>query len=158
MHILHIQHVIENWSFYTTQVPCQYRLYRADHAYLTYFMLQRQLNHLNGRKLDCRQALASYILYAWLHLVVYREHVHSHDSVWLLLVACTILLYSCINTDGWKLCANRGPVCTLENFQWGGEPCFACAAILRGGCLPLIPRRDKHKSSLIWSKPYEGVV
>jgi hypothetical protein len=35
-----------------TQVLCQYRLYGADHAYLTYLMLQRQLSHLNGRKLD----------------------------------------------------------------------------------------------------------
>jgi hypothetical protein len=30
---------------------CQYMLCKADHAYLTYLMLQRQLSHLNGRKL-----------------------------------------------------------------------------------------------------------
>jgi hypothetical protein len=30
------------------QVLCQYRLCKADHAYLTYLMLQRQLSHLNG--------------------------------------------------------------------------------------------------------------
>jgi hypothetical protein len=24
------------------------------------------------------------------------------------------------------------PVWTLQNFQWGKEPCFACGAILRG--------------------------
>jgi hypothetical protein len=40
-------------------------------------------------------------------LVLYREHVHSHAFVWLLLVACTILLYNRIHTEGWKLCANR---------------------------------------------------
>jgi hypothetical protein len=34
------------------QVFCQSRLYKAQHAYLTYLMLQRQLNHLNGRKVD----------------------------------------------------------------------------------------------------------
>jgi hypothetical protein len=34
------------------QVLCQYRLCKEDHAYLTYLMLQRQLSHLNGRKLD----------------------------------------------------------------------------------------------------------
>jgi hypothetical protein len=39
-----IAHVIENSSF------CN-----GDHAYLTYLMLQRQLSHLNGRKLDHRQ-------------------------------------------------------------------------------------------------------
>jgi hypothetical protein len=37
------------------QVLCQYRLCKADHAYLTYLMLQRQFSHLNGRKLDHRQ-------------------------------------------------------------------------------------------------------
>jgi hypothetical protein len=37
-----------------------YRLYRAD---LTCPMLQRQLNHLNGRKFDHRQVKASYIFY-----------------------------------------------------------------------------------------------
>jgi hypothetical protein len=26
------------------------------------------------------------------------------------------------------------------------------------GCLPLIPRQGKHKSSLIWSVPYGGLV
>jgi hypothetical protein len=34
------------------QVLCQYRLCEADHVYLTYLMLQRQLNHLNGCKLE----------------------------------------------------------------------------------------------------------
>jgi hypothetical protein len=57
--------------------------------------------------------------------------------------------YNRIYTEGWKLCENRWPVCTLENFQWCGEPCFFIgAAILRGGCLPLIPRRGKHKPLL----------
>jgi hypothetical protein len=37
----------------------------------------------------------------------------------------------------WKHCANRRPVCTLENFQWCREPCFAGAALLSGRCLPL---------------------
>jgi hypothetical protein len=32
--------------------------------------------------------------------------------------------------EGGKLCINRGPVCTLENFQWCGEPSFVGAAIL----------------------------
>jgi hypothetical protein len=37
------------------QVLCQSRLCKADHDHLTYLMLQRQLSHLNGRKLDHRQ-------------------------------------------------------------------------------------------------------
>jgi hypothetical protein len=40
---------------------CQYRLCKADNAYLTYAVLQRQLTHLNGCKLDHRQIQASYI-------------------------------------------------------------------------------------------------
>jgi hypothetical protein len=81
-----------------------------------------------------------------LRLVLYRERVHPHDFAGLLLVACTLLLYSRMHTGGWKPCANRGPVCTLENFQWCGEFCFVGAAVLRGRCLSLIPRRGKHKS------------
>jgi hypothetical protein len=47
------QYVIENiFLLHYTQVLCQYRLCRADHACLTHLMLQRQLSHLNGRKLD----------------------------------------------------------------------------------------------------------
>jgi hypothetical protein len=42
------------------QVLCQPRICKADHAYLTYLTLQRQLSHLNGRKLDRRQVYASY--------------------------------------------------------------------------------------------------
>jgi hypothetical protein len=34
------------------------------------------------------------IFSVWLRLVLYREHVHSHDFVWLLLVACIILLHN----------------------------------------------------------------
>jgi hypothetical protein len=69
--------------------------------------------------------------------------------VWILFVAWTILLYNHIHKEGWKLCANRGAVCTLENFQWCVEPYFVGAAILRLGCLTLIPRRDKRKPLLI---------
>jgi hypothetical protein len=95
-----------------------------------------------------------YIFCLWLHLVLYREHVHSHDFVTLLFVACAPLLHNCIHTEGWKPCANRGPVCTLENYQWCGEPCFAGAAILRGKCPSVIPRRNKRNItdliSVLW--------
>jgi hypothetical protein len=36
-------------------VLCQPRLCKADHAYLTYLMLQRQRCHVNGRKTHHRQ-------------------------------------------------------------------------------------------------------
>jgi hypothetical protein len=63
-----------------------------------------------------------------------------------------------IYMEDWNLCANRGPVCTLENFEWCAEPCFASAAILIVRYLQLIPRRDKRKSLLIWSVLYGGLV
>jgi hypothetical protein len=53
-----IAHTACYWKFFLlhyTQVLCQYRLCETDHAYLTYLMLQRQLSHLNGRKLEHRQ-------------------------------------------------------------------------------------------------------
>jgi hypothetical protein len=75
--------------------------------------------------------------YVWLRLVLQHEHVHSHYFVWLLLVACTILLYNRIHTESSKLCENLGPVYTLENLKWCRKACFVGAAILRGGCLPL---------------------
>jgi hypothetical protein len=56
--------------------------------------------------------------------------------------------------EGRKPFANCGLVCTLENFQWCGEPCFAGAEILRGRCLALIPGRGKHMSLLISSAFY----
>jgi hypothetical protein len=52
---VHFAHIACYWTFFLlhyTQVLCQSRLYRADHAYLTYLMPQRQLCHLNGGKLD----------------------------------------------------------------------------------------------------------
>jgi hypothetical protein len=55
---VHIAHIAFYWKFFLLhyiQVLCQYRLYKADHAYLTYLMLQRQLSHLNDRKLHHHQ-------------------------------------------------------------------------------------------------------
>jgi hypothetical protein len=98
------------------------------------------------------------IFSVWLRFVLCCEHVHSHDFVWLLFVACTILLHNCIHTEGWKPCANRGPLSTLDDFQWRGEPCFVVAAILRAKYLSLIPSRDKHKSLLMSSVTYGGPV
>jgi hypothetical protein len=50
---VHIAHIACYWKFlflHYIQLLCQYRLCRADHAYLTYLMPQQQLSHLNGRK------------------------------------------------------------------------------------------------------------
>jgi hypothetical protein len=53
-----IAHTACYWKFYLLhciEVLCQSRLCKAYHAYLTYLMLQRQLSHLNGPKLERRQ-------------------------------------------------------------------------------------------------------
>jgi hypothetical protein len=68
---------------------------------------------------------------------------------------CYIILYM---RKVWKSWANGRPMCTQENFLWCEEPCFACAAILRSTCLPLIPNRDKRKSLLTWSVLYWVLV
>jgi hypothetical protein len=49
-----IAHIACYWKFFLlhcVQVLCQYRLCSAGHVYLTYLMLERQLSHLNSRKL-----------------------------------------------------------------------------------------------------------
>jgi hypothetical protein len=54
MYISHIQHVTENFSFYTTH-KFYISLDFAKQIMPIVLMLQRQLSHLNGRKLDNRQ-------------------------------------------------------------------------------------------------------
>jgi hypothetical protein len=64
VHFAHIQHVTENLFILDyTQVLCQYRLCRADHSYLTYLVLQRQLSHLNGLNLTTAKFKHSLILH-----------------------------------------------------------------------------------------------
>jgi hypothetical protein len=68
-----IAHVARYWKFfllYYMQVPCQYRLRRADHVYLTYLMLQRQFRHLSHHQ-----------VYSWLRLVLYCGTVDSQLTV-----------------------------------------------------------------------------
>jgi hypothetical protein len=60
--ITHIPCYRKFFFLHYIQVLCQYRLYKADHVYLTYPILQQQLSHLNGRNLDHCQV---YIALAW---------------------------------------------------------------------------------------------
>jgi hypothetical protein len=118
------------------QVLSQYRLYKADHAYFTYLMLQRYFRHLN----DCK-----------LPLVLCCEHVHPHDFVWLLLVACTILLYNQYTCGRLKaVCKSRTGV-HLEKFPVVLRTLFSKRRNFKCRCLPRIPRRGKHKSLFIWT-------
>jgi hypothetical protein len=47
--------VTEHSPLYNIQVLCHFRLCKADHAYLIYLLLRRQLGLLNGCKFDRRQ-------------------------------------------------------------------------------------------------------
>jgi hypothetical protein len=101
------------WKFFLVhyiQFLCQSRLCKADHAYLTYLMLQRQLSHLTAEGVTAAK-FKPHIFYVWLHLLLCCEYVHSHDFVWLLHVACPILLYDCIHMEGRQaLCKSRTDV------------------------------------------------
>jgi hypothetical protein len=55
VHIEHVACYSKFFLLYYMQVLCQSRLCKADHASRIYFMLQGQLSHFNGRKLDHRQ-------------------------------------------------------------------------------------------------------
>jgi hypothetical protein len=59
VYVSHIQHVMENSScctIYKSSVSTDFaKQIMPILLYLTYLMLQRQLSHLNGRKLDHRQ-------------------------------------------------------------------------------------------------------
>jgi hypothetical protein len=97
-------------------------------------------------------------IYIKFHFHNHFNHIFSHCIKLLCLVhllTSWMYEYAQIIREGWKLCANRGPVCTMDNFQCGGEYCFVGSVILRVRCLPLIRR---HKSLLIWSVPYGELV
>jgi hypothetical protein len=79
--IAHIACFSKFFLLYYTQVLSQYRLCKAELVYLTYLMLQRQLSHLNSRKLDRRQVQAYYSFYICLRLLLCCEHVYAHYFV-----------------------------------------------------------------------------
>jgi hypothetical protein len=127
------------------QVLCQFRFLKADHGYFTYHVLQRQLSHLNGRKLDHRQVL----FYMSGFALPYTTNMFI-----------LIILYGFCLLPA-QLCYIIVHIRKVESrvqIADGRELCFVGAAILRGRCLPLIPRRGKPKSLLIWSVLYGGLV
>jgi hypothetical protein len=158
--LLHITRIASYWIFFLLkyiQVICQFRLNKAGHAFLISRMLRRQFSRCNVVSLTTAK-LSPLTLSVWLRLVLCCEHDRSHDFIWHLVVASLLLIYNHIHMEGWKPCANRELVCTLENFQGRGEPCFAVAVNSKGGHLTIIPRRVKHKSLLTSLVLYGGLV
>lgn len=82
------------------------------------------------------------IFYVGLHLSQCQEHLHCHDFVWPLLVACTISLRYEYSVP--EIHVHLAETCLLYE-----EPCFTCAAVWDGGYLKQIRRRDKRESLLI---------
>jgi hypothetical protein len=140
VYILHTQHVIENSSFYKTLCSVSPSCAKQIIPILFTLCYNSSLVTWMVVSLTAVKLKPLIILCVWLCCAVLCcEYGHSHDFVWPLLVSCTVLLYNHIYTEGWKPCANHRPVCTLENLQWCGEPCFVGPVILSGGCLPQIP-------------------
>jgi hypothetical protein len=84
------------------QVLCQSRLCKADHVYLTYLMLQRQLSHLNGCKLDRRlnltQSLSqshSYELYDGQSVPLGNKPPETNDQYFFNLTLAVVILAPC---------------------------------------------------------------
>jgi hypothetical protein len=95
VYISHIYHVIENSSFCTIYKP------PVSTGFVKQIMPTLHILCYNGSLVPWSAvSLTTDISYVWLHLVPYSKHVHSHDFVWFLLIACTILLYNHINMKG----------------------------------------------------------
>jgi hypothetical protein len=101
------------------KILCQSRLSKADHVYLIYVMLQQQLSHLNGRKFD-RAMFKLPNICVCLRLVLCCEHDHSYDFLWLLLVACIVLLYNVYTWEAESLGQIADP-CALWKVSSGAE-------------------------------------
>jgi hypothetical protein len=72
---------------------CQYTLCKADHPILRILCYNGSL--VTWTVVSSTTAKFKPLIFSvWLRLVLQCEHVHSHAFVWLLFVACTILLYN----------------------------------------------------------------
>jgi hypothetical protein len=154
---VHIAHVTCYWKFYLLHyvpVLCQYRLWKADHAYFTYLMLQ-QFSHKNGCKLNHRQAEASYIFC----LASASPLLRICSFSWFCMTSDCFLHNSVIWSYTYgrlkTVCKFRTDV-HLGKFYLVRRTLFRMRCISRGRCLPLIPKRGKHKSLLIGSELMEG--
>jgi hypothetical protein len=115
---VHISHIACYWKLFLLhyiKVICQYRLCKADHACLAYFMLHG--------------SLVTWKLYAWPSPILSLLYFLCLASPCSILWTCSFLwfcmtsacclhnfLYNHIYTEGCKPCVNHGQVCTLENF------------------------------------------
>jgi hypothetical protein len=99
MSSVHVAPIAWYWKFFLLQyieALCQSRLFKADHAYLIYLMLQSSLVTWRVVSMTATK-FKPHIFCVWRCLALCCEH----DFVWRLLVACTIL-YNRTHTEGLK--------------------------------------------------------
>jgi hypothetical protein len=155
VYVSHIWHVIENYvlcTIYKSSVGVGFGMQIMSILWYNGSLVTWTVVSLTAAKF---KPLMQYFLWLASPYPILRTYSFS----WFCIISaccCIILLYNRIHTEG--SCANRGPLCAFENFQWCEGPCFAGALVFRGRCLPLISTRDKHKSLLIWSVPYGGLA
>jgi hypothetical protein len=147
-----ITHIACYWKFFllhSIKVLCQFRICKADHAYLTYLMLQRQLCHLNVTSLTTakfKPLILSMLGFALSYTVNVFILMILYDFYLLAAQFCYVIVYMRKDESPVQI---ADLLCTSENFRWYGESCFAGASIIRVRCQPIILRRGKHTSLLI---------
>jgi hypothetical protein len=144
MYAPHIQHVIENISFYTIHKSS------VSTAFAEQIMLILHIFCYNGSLVTWTAVsltTAKFIPRIFSMSVFTLSYTANMYILMILYGFCLLPAQFCYVIVYIRK-VKSGPMCTLENFQWCADPCFACAAISRGRCLPLIPRRGEHKSWL----------
>jgi hypothetical protein len=120
VYVSHIQRVTENVCFCTV---CKSPLNRGFAKQIMPILRILCYNGSLVTWMDIRLTTTKFkpLIFPMSGFALSYEHVQSHDFVWLLPVACTILLYNNTHMESWKPCANRRAACTLQNFQWCGN-------------------------------------
>jgi hypothetical protein len=118
-----IAHIASYWKFFLSrsiQILCQSRLRKADRACFTYIMLQRQLSHLNGRKLDHHQvqpfifSMSGFALSYTANMFILMIQSHCDWQ----LVSLSVLVSSPV----WDLWPDINYCSTVTVLPFGGRP------------------------------------
>jgi hypothetical protein len=115
-----------------TQVLCQYRLYRADHAYLTHLMLQWQLSHLNGRKLTTAKfkPLIFYTANMFILMILYDFCVSSAQFCYITVYTSIWKVGSCVQIAdrcALRKISNGAPNLVLRNWELFWDPRYVAS-------------------------------
>jgi hypothetical protein len=149
-----IAYVTRYWKFFIfnyirVQVLCQSRLRRADHAHFNHLMLQNSLINWTVVSLTTTSKFKPIIFFMSGFALSYTTNMFIlmilYDFCLLPAQFCYIIVY----TGKVESCVQIADRCAPWKISNGAENLILQIAVLRGRCLPLIPRRGKHKSLLI---------